>query len=255
MSRGIWTLCGGRSNLCSVEGTPWRVVESQQRISTRQLVDSDAEHILLEDLIEGSKPEIPEAPALAGLHFLLFSPFRYPPLPWGSRFGAKHEPSLWYGSDTLETAFAEGAYYRLLWFEGTTAPLLPNRVSRSAFQVAVRSDAAVDLSRGPFDIHRAALCSKTEYVESQRLGSEMRADGVEMFRYTSARDPKRGTNIALFTPSAFALKKPLGAAQTWHCTTTQSGVSWIYEDVSGLTRYEFSRNDFLVDGVLPGPAV
>src|SRR4030067_303703 len=118
MSRGIWTLCGGRSNLRSVEGTPWRVVESQQRISTRQLVDSDAEHILLEDLIEGSKPEIPEAPALAGLHFLLFSPFRYPPLPWGSRFGAKHEPSLWYGSDTLETALPAAAAYRLPRFEG-----------------------------------------------------------------------------------------------------------------------------------------
>jgi hypothetical protein len=233
----------------------WRVVESQQRISTRQLVDSDAEHELLEELIEASKPAVPESPEFAGLHFLLQSPFRYPPLPHGSRFGGRHERSLWYGSEELETALAELAYYRLLFFEGTTAALLPNRVPMSAFQAVVRSTSAVDLTRAPFDAHRELISSKTAHAETQRLGSEMRAAGVELVRYASARDAKQRPNVALFTPAAFAVKRPR-APQTWHCTVTASrAVSWMREGVSGLVKHEFARESFLVDGSFPAPAV
>ncbi len=255
MSPGIWMRCGGSSNLRTLEATPWRVVESQQRISTRQLVDSDAEHALLEALIEQSKPSLAEDAALARLHFLLFSPFRYPPLRHGSRFGRPDQPSLWYGSEALPTALAEMAYYRLLFFEGTTADLLPNRVAMSAFQAAVRSAAAIDLTARPFDAHARALTSRTDYAPTQRLGSDMRAAGVEAFRYASARDPGRGTNLALFTPKAFVRKKPLRAPVTWYCTVTAArDVSWMREDVSGLARHEFPRSAFLVAGKLPAPA-
>lgn len=251
MSPGIWTRCGGSSNRRALEGAPWRVVESQQRISTRQLVDSDREHQLLEELIEESKPE----PPADGLHFLLFSPFRYPPLAHGSRFGRPDEPALWYGSEKLETAFAEAAYYRLLFFEGTTAELLPNQIPMSAFQAAVRSEAGVDLTVAPFDAHAEAIGAKADYAASQQLGSEMRAAGVELFRYTSARDPGNGANFALFTPMAFALRSPLGPAATWTCTVTaRRDVSWLRSVVSGLERYEFPLATFLVDGKLPAPA-
>lgn len=255
MSPSIWTRCGARTSFRTLEGTPWRIVESQQRISTRQLVDSDAEHALLEDLIEGGKPALPPGPEFRGLHFLLFSPFRYPPLPHGSRFGGRHERALWYGSDDVETALAEASYYRLLLFEGTEARLAPNRVPKSGFQAAVRSLAAVDLSRAPFDAHRAAISSRTDYAESQRLGTELREAGGELIRYASARDPRQGTNVAVVSPTAFALKKPLGPGVTWHCTVAvDGGVSWMREDVSGLVGYEFSRGDFLVNGKLPAPA-
>lgn len=226
-------------------------MESQQRISTRQLVDSDREHEILEELIEESKPDAPDD----GLTFLLFSPFRYPPLEHGSRFGRPDEPSLWYGAENLETALAEAAYYRLLFFEGTDADLLPNQISMSAFQAAVRSEAGVDLSAAPFDAHAEAIRAKTDYSETQRLGSEMRAAGVELFRYPSARDPRNGSSMALFTPAAFALKGPLGPAATWTCTVTAlRDVSWLRNGVTGLERYEFPRATFLVDGTLPAPA-
>lgn len=256
MSPTIWTRCGGRSNDRTIEGPVWRVVESQQRISTRRLVDSDAEHGLLEDLIETSKPPIPKGPEFEGLDFLLFSPFRYPPLGRGSRFGSRHERALWYGSEQIETALAEVAYYRLLYLGGSTANLLPNRVAKSAFQAVVRSRATIDLTRAPFDAHRATLCSKTDYTETRRLGTEMREAGVEMIRFTSTRDPKEGANIALFTPAAFALRNPLGPAQTWHCTVTASrDVSWMREDVTGLTKLEFPYGTFLVGGTFPAPAL
>lgn len=252
MSPGIWMRCGGSSRLQLLAGEPWRVVESQQRISTRQLVDSDAEHELLEALVEESKPLVPQDPP-GGLDYLLSTPFRYPPLRHGSRFGRPDEPSLWYGSDGLDTALAEAAYYRLLFFEDTEADLLPNRIPMSAFQAVVRSRAGVDLTVAPFDAHDA-ISSRTSWVESQRLGSDMRAAGVELFRFRSARDPRGGANMALFTPRAFSRKKPLGPPVTWYCTVTRGrDVSWLREGVGGMERREFARREFLVAGRLPAP--
>jgi hypothetical protein len=253
MSPGIWMRCGGSSNLRELEATPWRVVESQQRISTRQLVDSDAEHQLLEELIEASKPVAPDG--AEELQFLMFSPFRYPPLTHGSRFGRPDEPSIWYGSEKLETALAEAAYYRLLLFAGSQADLLPNQLSMSAFQAAVRSKCAVDLIGPPFDVHADAITSKTHHGETQQLGSDMRAAGVELFRFPSARDPKCAANVALFTPRAFALTRPLAPAATWTCTvTTRRDVSWMREVAGGFERFEFRLATFLVDGKLPAPS-
>jgi hypothetical protein len=255
MSSSIWTRCGGSSNRRRLEAKPWRVVEAQHSSSTWKLVDSQREHELLEELIEDSKPRLLPAPEFEGLHWLLFTPFRYPPRPHGSRFGRRHERAVWYGSDELRTALAEDAYYRLYFFAGTAAELTPHRVARSVFQAHVRTDAGVDLTAPPFASHAAALRSPADYAATQRLGSDMRAGGIEAFRSTSARDPDGGTNIGLFSPNAFAKKKPIGVSQTWNCTVTTSGdVAFDRETVGGVERVFFRRSDFLVDGALPSPA-
>jgi RES domain-containing protein len=255
MSSSIWTRCGGSSNRRRLEAKPWRIVEAQHSSSTWKLVDSQAEHDVLEELIEGSKPRLLPAPEFEGLHWLLFTPFRYPPREHGSRFGRRDERAIWYGSDALRTALAEDAYYRLVFFAGTAAKLAPHRVARSAFQAAVRTDAGIDLSAAPFAAHAAQLTSPSDYSATQRLGSAMRKDGVEAFRFTSARDPGQGTNVALFSPRAFAAKAPLGVSQTWHCTVTTSGdVAFDHEAMGGVERVFFRRADFLVDGALLAPA-
>lgn len=107
----IWALCEGNQFISSISVEPWRVVEDQHVLSSRDLVDSIEEHDLLEELIEESKPIIEKKK-----NYLIFTPFRYPPLKYGSRFGSTFEPSLWYGSLQLETAFTEVAYYRLKFF-------------------------------------------------------------------------------------------------------------------------------------------
>lgn len=107
----LWALCEGETHQKKITAEPWRVVEAQHISSSRDLVDTLEEHDLLEELIEESKPSIAK-----DKHYLIFSPFRYPPLKYGSRFGSLYEPSLWYGSLELETAFAEVAYYRLQFF-------------------------------------------------------------------------------------------------------------------------------------------
>jgi RES domain len=227
--------------------TPWRVVEAQHRIATRKLVDSDAEQAVLEELLEAQKP-----PLRGGgrLHYLLFTPFRYPPLPWGSRFGTRLEPGIWYGSESLRAAFAEVAYYRLLFLEGTSADLGLLEADLTAFRARVETTRGVDLTKPPFDRWRASLASKTSYAATQPLGAAMREAGVEAVRYWSARDDAGGTNIALFTPRAFVSRRPKDL-QTWHSAASRDAVEMSKLDYFERASYRFGRAQFLVNGTLP----
>lgn len=252
MSSSIWTRCGQRTS--RLLAAPWRVVEARHLISTRKLVDSDAEQALLEELVERGKPPIPREPEFRGLHVLLATPFRYPPLRHGSRFGTRAERGLWYGSDTVDTALAETAYYRLVLLAGSEAKLAPLTVELSAYQARVATGRGVDLTREPFSRHRAELASPVDYAAPQLLGREMRAAGVEAFRSFSARDPGGGTNLAVFAPRAFARKTPAGL-QGWFCTTTDEVVELKRRDLGAPRVLAFPAAAFRVRGRLPAPAV
>jgi hypothetical protein len=251
MSSSIWTQSAGSSEIARLTAQPWRVVEAQHRIATRRLVDSDREQDILEDLLESAKPPRSES---EGLHYLLFTPFRYPPLPHGSRLGSRWEPGIWYGSETLRTAFAEVAYYRLLFLDGTDANLDDVEADLSAFRAPVATARGVDLTVPPFARSHARLASKTSYAATQPLGTAMREDGVEACRYTSARDVEGGGNIALFTPRAFASGRPR-ALQTWHSFATRTSVEVSKRDYFERASFQFARDTFLVHGALPHPAV
>jgi len=253
MSPSIWTRCAGSSRVRRLAFDVWRVVESQFITSTRKLVDSDAEQELLESLLEAVKPPVPPDPAVARLHFLLYTPFRHPPLRRGSRFGTRTERGVWYGSLKLSTAFAEVAYYRLLFLEGTAAKLGTVSVELSAFRASIRARAGVDLTRPPFASYESEISSKTSYAASQALGREMRAHGIEAFLYVSARAPGRDKNVGLFAP-VFARRTP-AALSTWICTATRRRVEVSKKDVFRKQRYAYERQDFEVDGALPTPAI
>ena len=259
MSPSIWTRCGATANLAPLAGRAWRVVEGQHVVSTRKLVDSDAEQQLLEELIERAKPPVPDEPEFAGLHYLLSTPFRYPPQRHGSRFGSRRERGLWYGSESRPTAFAETAYYRLLFLAGTAAELPLVLVDLSAFTVPVRTERGVDLDSDAFAADRDEISSPVRYDAVQRLGTEMRAAGVEAFRYRSARDPTGRCNLALFTPRAFGARRP-ASPETWLCATSREAVEFSPRDVMRARRrstdsLRFLRTVFLVDGELPAPAL
>jgi hypothetical protein len=213
-------------------------------------VDSDEEQALLEELIEDVKPP---AEAAAGLHYLLFTPFRYPPLRHGSRFGTRAENGIWYGSRTRGTAFAEKAYYLLLFLEGTAAALTPLETDVSIFQAAYETRSGVDLTRGAFARYTELISSPSDYAASQMLGREMRADGVEAFLYTSARDPEHGANVGLFVREALSSRKP-SVPESWRCVVTREGVEVTKEDVFRSASFVFKRRVFEVDGRLPAPA-
>ena len=251
MSSSIWTRCAGDSELRALRLSPWRVVEAQHQVSTRKLVDSAAEQELLEELIERVKP-----PELTGgrLHYLLFTPFRYPPLRYGSRFGGRHERGIWYASENRRTAFAEVAYYRLLFLEGTRADLGAVTTQLTAFTVRMRSARGVDLVAPPFAAHRKAIASPARYASSQALGDAMRKAGVELFRYSSARDADGGVNVGAFVPAVFGKATPQGF-ETWHCTAVTERVELTKGDYFKRESFSFPREQFLVDGSLPAPAL
>src|SRR5438477_4746781 len=158
MSPTIWTRCAGNSKKRPVSGTFRRVVEAQFRNSTRKLVDSDTEQAVLEELLDAhAKPPVP--PEFAGLHYLLSTPCRHPPLRNGSRFGTRRERGILYGAPELPTAFAEVAYYRLLFLEGTAAKIAPLTVELTAFSFRISAARGVDLSDAPFREFEARISS------------------------------------------------------------------------------------------------
>ncbi|MCC6902356.1 MAG: RES family NAD+ phosphorylase [Polyangiaceae bacterium] len=249
---GPWEELDGERYVRRLAFDAWRVVEGQHLISTRKLVDSDEEQRLLEELLEKSKP--PLAADTKRLHYLLATPFRYPPLRHGSRFGSRFERGIWYGAKQLRTALAEVAYYRLLFLEGTHAKIPRLSQDLTAFRVALRTPRGVDLTRPPFAELAARLASKTSYATTQRLGRDLRAARVGAFCYSSARDPERGTAVAVLDPAAFAQTKPRGL-ETWHSVATRSEVEVSRRDFFRREVFRFERRGFLVRGHLPRPAI
>ena len=246
----LWEACREAVTPTRHEGELLRMVESQEQVATRELVDDLAEQALLEQLLEESKPPLPSA--AAGLDYLLSSPFRYPPLAYGSRFGTRFEPSLFYGALALSSVLAETAFYRLVFWEGMSEPPPSGRLSteHTLFAARYASERGVSLHQPPCDEHREWLTDPKSYRQTQQLGSELRKAGVELILYRSARDPQGGLNIGLFDASAFVQSAPLWK-QSWLCDTGADGVSF-YNKSEG-TRV-LARALFLVDGVLPSPA-
>ncbi len=251
MSSTIWTQCGGPSRLASLSEVAWRVVEDQSQVATRKLVDSDAEQVRLEWLIESKKPPLPRGPEWEHLHYLLATPFRYPPLAHGSRFGTRLERGVWYGSVQVGTALSEVAYWRLRFFSDTEAALT-STVTLTAYSITVRSPRAIDLTNPPFVAFRPQISSPITYQHSQSLGHELRRAGVEFCRYYSARDPHGGENIAVFSPLAFAKKTVADSSmEIWYAYASAAGVEFRRRAFTQEKRIGFRRSDFEIDGALP----
>ncbi len=219
------------------------MVESQSRASTLSLTDTIEEQAVLEQLIEEVKPAFP--PDCAGLHYLLATPFRYAPYPHGSRFRrAGQREGVFYGSRRIETAAAELAFYRLLFFKESPDTRLPARpVEHTAFSVRVRGSAA-DLMRPPYDAERTRWENLTDYADCQELADQARADGVDILIYRSVRDPRGGDNVALLTPKAFA-DAVYRRQETWRLFVRPHSVQAIREFPPAAL--EFKAADFAAD--------
>jgi hypothetical protein len=247
----LWSLCREGLNLVPLGGELLRLVESQEQVATSTLVDDLAEQAVLEDLLEATKP--PPRPGTAGLHYLLATPFRYPPLRYGSRFGGRFEPSLFYGSRGLTTVLAEAAYYRFVFWTAMATPPPSGRLvtQHSLLRARYRGSQGVRLTDPPCAAQAATLTHPSDYGPTQDLGRALRAAGVEVIEFASARDPGLGRNVALFEPSALVSRRPL-SLHPWLCETRAGQVSFSAD--AGRALHAFSLDLFLVDGLLPRPA-
>ena len=253
MVADIWTLCHGPKHISLIKATAWRIVETQEQMATRQLVDTLEEQIILEELLEAGKPAVPES--YITYHPLLYTPFRYPPLKHGSRFGKKTEPALWYGSLVLSTAFAEKAFYLFNFLNASTAVLGMVAPQFTGFSVQVQSKKGVQLTSVAFANYTSLISKPTSYQASQLLGSAMRHAGVEAFTYGSAREKQKGTNIGLFTPHAFLHKTPNAASfQSWQCIATTELIEFSRISAMASETMRFTVSQFRVGKILPFPA-
>lgn len=237
----MWTRDAVASESRPYAADVWRVVETQYVAATMRLTDSLEEQSLLERMLERSKPPLPDA--CTELDFLLSTPFRYAPYPQGSRFRRAGQPDgVFYASEAAETAIAETAFHRLLFFAEAPGTRLPaNPVEHTAFSVPCRTDRHIDLTAPPFDADRAAWMERSDYAACQDLADAARDAAVEAIRYASVRDAQRRGNVAILSPDAFAAPKPIDR-QTWHIFPRRGGVQAWCENPNA--RLEFSVESF-----------
>lgn len=246
----LWAECNGTGHIKPLKGELWRMVESQAQVASMTLVDTLEEQAVLEEILDAAKP--PYRDPVEGLHYLLKTPFRYPPLKWGSRFGRRHEPSLFYGGCDQRATLIESAFYRLVFFfsiEGEKPEKM--RTEHTLFSVSCGTGKGVELDRPPFDAHQEHLTHKKDYSVTQRLGTDMREAGVESFIYRSARSDDGARCGALFTLKAFSSNMP-GSTSQWLCETSRDGVC--FKGFGESTVHSFDVHLFTVNGEFPSAA-
>jgi hypothetical protein len=218
----------------SVSVKIWRAVEAQHVVSTLRLTGNDPEaHELLERLIDQSKPPLPAE--AAGLHYLLATPFRYPPRSHGSRFRGMADPGVLYGGLERRTACAEMGYWR--WrFVSDSAGLREIAASpQTLFQSGVQG-LSIDLQQPPFDAQAASWTDREDYSATQAIARVVRDAEVALILYRSVRDPKPGVCVAVLHPRAFKPKRP-SIQETWHLTVTSDAAIWQRESRRYVFRF------------------
>jgi hypothetical protein len=195
-----------------------------------KLVDTLAEQDLLEEIIEESKPPVPDE--ARDLDYLLATPFRYVPFQPGSRFSSPSDPGVFYGAESVRTAAAEVGYWRWIFLLETEGLVRLGPAPHTAFSVPI-SASAVDLRTPPFDRDSADWTNPHEYDATQEFARIAREAGIEAVFYLSVRAPEPSWCAALLSAKAFAAKRSNKETQTWHLLVTRDEAIWRRE--SGAT--------------------
>ena len=200
------TLFNDKTRLDKYREAVWRVIESQEEVATLNIVDDIEEQEILELLLDEAKP--PYRVGTRGMHYLLKTAFRYPPLKWGSRFGTTLMPSYFYAGETPGTALAECAYYRFLFLDDMKDAYEHSiRSEYCLFSALVASNNTLDLVKKKYSNLISRVSDPVSYKFSQAIGNwAFERNDVEVIRFNSARDPN-GVNVAVASPSAIRSKK------------------------------------------------
>lgn len=244
----ITDIIDASGGLTSYANSVCRMVETQEYAATTSLVDDLEEQAILEQILDNFKPNY--ADNTQNLHYLISTPFRYPPLKYGSRFGAITEPSYFYASETIQTCLSEAAFYRFYLIDGTETPF-PKTIQseHSLFFVKVLSNHALDLTQiSDIDIQKH-LTDPQSYVLSQKVGQHARQNDADLLRYYSARCQQQGINVAIDNHSIIQSEKPEDKVEYICQLDPQTGILRFSQPRTFPVM--FTREQFLVDGDLP----
>ncbi|MDJ0926649.1 MAG: RES family NAD+ phosphorylase [Gammaproteobacteria bacterium] len=215
MSATTWTPTALASESRPWAGSGWRAVEAQHQVASMRLVRGNlAEQSVLEQILDQAKPPLPQA--TAGLHWLLATPFRYPPLKYGSRFRRPFDPGVFYAGENRRTACAEAGYWRLqFWLDSAGLRERSAEISLTLFECHGKTQQALDLTRPPLNQDRGTWIHPRDYSGTQALAEAARAAKVELLRYASAR-LDYGVCLAMLSPKVFrGLRGFRGRQQGW----------------------------------------
>jgi hypothetical protein len=225
----------------------WRVIETQEVAATRAITSSAKTQQRLEALLDQYKPPVPAD--CEHLSYLLSTPFRYPPLEHGSRFGSLWARGIFYGALEKITACAEAAVYLWLFQSGPIdlGPLKKIRDQRCLFSVKLHSARTLDLRKinNPSILKKIML--KNDWQYSQQVGDQLREANIDYFYYPSCRI-EAGCNIAVISPQAFVEPQPQ-IQESWQMQLDQQ-TCWFSNRQES---FEFQFNNFAVNGVIPHP--
>jgi len=196
------------------QGSGWRAVEAQHKNATLGLVHG---RLAEQAILEQAKPALPAE--AAGLHFLLATPFRYPPPPSGSRFRAPLDGGVFYGAEDVRTACAEAGYWRWrFWMDSAALAAKTASIQMTLFEFHGSAKAMIDLTRPPLAQRRDDWIDPADYRATQDLAGQAREAGIQVIRYASVRDQPDGRCLAILTPRVFReTKEPFRhQQQSWH---------------------------------------
>jgi len=205
-------------------------------VATRALVDSRAEQEVLETLLEQSKPPVPQA--CAELDYLLYTPFRYPPSHYGSRFRSYTDPGVWYGAQHIRTSCAELGYWRWRFVTDSHGLERLDGVAHTLYQALARGP-AVDLRESPFARDAVAWCNPSDYSACQSFARAARAAEVRLIAYQSVRDPRHATCVAVLDCRAFTGTGGVRRRQSWFLSVDRKRASWVRAAERGGEAWEF----------------
>ena len=217
-----------------------RSVEKQSRIATAAWTDNSDEQLRLEELIEDSKP--PMDAEVERLDWLLRPAFRYPPLPYGSRFGTADLRGILYLSLSPLALAAETDYYAHVFMSGIAEPTDEElNVERSVIGVQCNLDRCADVRTLPAG-GQEELLSVVSWDASQQFGASIRTSGGQAICYPSARLPSPSRdehlNLAVFDPSAVT-----GAPRSITSFSVHVGKSEVHvQDPLRREAYRFDRH-------------
>lgn len=195
----------------------WRAVEAQHQVSTLRLVDHDPlRQELLERILEQSKPPLPHG--TENLHYLLATPFRYPPSQHGSRFRAWPDPGVLYAGRLRQTACAEMGYWRWRFLTDSQGLTEIPASAQTLFQLGA-AGLGLRLNADPVWMH------PSNYQQTQALARQARQANLDWIGYHSVRHQPTGYCYAILQPAAIGPRQPL-EMETWYLTVTRTTVVW-----------------------------
>jgi hypothetical protein len=235
VSSNIWTPPAVASEASRATRRLWRAVEAQHIASTLRLVANVEEQLLLERILDRSKPALPRD--ASDLHYLLATPFRYVS-PIGSRFRAPADAGVWYGAEKERTACAELGFWRWRFLMDCAGLESLGPSPQTVFRAGI-DGRMVDLTAAPFKRARMDWTNPNDYSAPQRFAQVARQAGIDAIRYESVRDPEHAGAVAVMSPACFKPRQPLDQ-RIWLLTVRPEAAIWQREAES----HEFLAKDW-----------